>query len=307
MSLPLFSYPMTVVWVDDDQSFIATVPQLLEGKQTKTFDNPNACVEFFKNYKPFLQEVNFRRGYKEVDSYEMLSHLPIDLNAGALQELPLMNERYKEVAVLVTDYEMPGMNGLDLCRQLQNQPIKKILLTGTAGHQQAVEAFNEGIIDCYIQKGSENLVNEILFNIERLSRAYLISQGASLQSHLEIEHPLHLSDPVFIKFFNNWCIEQKIKEYYLIDKLGTFLVIDENGNKKYFVTHTERTLNNFIELHEDDMEYATYIQKVKLREKIPYFGAGIDGWERSSDQWDSCFYNSKVLVGKQEYYWAIAS
>jgi CheY-like chemotaxis protein len=298
---------MTVAWVDDDQSFIETVPQLFERASTKTFNNPNVCIEFFKEYKPFLQGINFRRGYTEVDSYEMPNHLPIDLNADALQELPLMNDRYDEVSVLVTDFDMPGMNGLDLCRQLQNQPVKKILLTGTAGHQKAVDAFNEGLIDCFIQKENKNLIKEVLFHIERLSREYLIAQGTVLQSHLEIEHTLHLSDPVFVKFFKNWCNEHKIKEYYLIDKLGTFLIIDDAGSKKYFVTHTDRTLDNFIELHEDDVESAAYIQIVKLREKVPYFGAGIDGWERSHDQWESCFYNSKVLAGKQEYYWAIAS
>jgi CheY-like chemotaxis protein len=298
---------MTVAWVDDDANFLATIPQLLEGINTKTFNNPNACVEFFKGYKPFLQGINFRRGYTEVDSYEMPNHLPIDLNSDALQELPLMNERYNEISVLVTDYDMPGMNGLELCRKLQNQPMKKILLTGAADHQQAVQAFNEGLIDCFIQKESLNVINEVLFHIERLSKIYLIEQGSELQSHLEIERPLHLSDSVFIKFFKNWCSENKIKEYYLIDKLGTFLLIDENGNKKYFVTHTDYTLNSFIELYEDDEECAVYIQAVRSHEKIPYFGAGVDGWERTPDQWAACFYSSSVLVGAQEYYWAVVS
>lgn len=94
MSLPLFSYPMTIAWVDDDLGFIATVPQLLEGMHTKTFNNPNTCIEFFQKYKSFFEGIKFRRGCKEVESYELLNHLPIDINADVLQELPLMNDRY---------------------------------------------------------------------------------------------------------------------------------------------------------------------------------------------------------------------
>lgn len=305
MSLPLFSYPMTVAWVDDDSSFIATVPQLLEGMHAKTFNNPSACIEFFEKYKSFLQGINFRRGYKEVDSYEMLNHLPVDINADVLQELPLMNDRYNEVSVLITDYDMPGMNGLDLCRELQNQPMRKILLTGAAGHQQAVEAFNEGLIDCFIQKESKKVISEVLFHIERLSRVYLITQGTALQSHLEIEHSLHLSDAMFIKFFKNWCNENNIKEYYLIDKLGNFLLIDENGNKKYFVTHTERTLNDFIELHEDDEENAAHIQTVRSREKIPFFGVGKEAWQFDVSEWSDHFYKPSIFQGRKRFYWAV--
>lgn len=305
MSLPLFSYPTTVAWVDDDPCFIATVPQLLEEISTKTFSNPYACIEFFQEYQPFLQGINFRCSYKEADRYEMLNHLPVDLNANALHELPLMNARYNEVSILVTDYNMPGINGLDLCSKLQNQPMKKILLTGVADYQKAVEAFNAGLIDCFIQKENPNIINEVLFHIKRLSKVYLIAQSNALKSHLEIEHSLHLSDPAFIKFFKNLCNEHSIKEYYLIDRLGTFLLIDANGNKKYFVIHTERTLDDFIELYECDTESISFTQPVKLREKIPFFGVGKEAWQFESLEWDGNFYSPTIFEGSQKYYWTM--
>lgn len=307
MSLPLFSYPATVVWVDDDPLFLASVNLLLKNSYTTTFSSPEQSINFFQQYKPFLQKINFVRGYTEVDSYDMLNHMPVDLNVSALRELYTSSERNKEVTVLVTDYNMPSMNGIELCRALRGLPMKKILLTGAADYQQAVAAFNEGLIDCFIQKDSQTLVQDILFHLGRLSQQYFVERSRQLLNHLETDYPLPLSDSIFISFFEEWCKKNKIQEYYLIDKHGNFLLINKEGKKSYFIVHTERTLNNFIELHQDDKEGVHFVRAVESREKIPFFGEGIESWELQSDKWDACFYSSKVLLGQQKYYWAIAN
>lgn len=307
MSLPLFSYRATVVWVDDDPVFLASAAQLLKNTHTTTFNAPEQAIEFFKQYKPLLQKINFMRGYTEMDSYDLLNHMPIDLNISALKDLQTNSERHNEVTVLITDYNMPDMNGLDLCRELRTLPMKKILLTGAADYQQAVAAFNEGLIDCFIQKDSLTLVQDILFHLKRLSQQYLVDQSRQLLKHLETDFPLHLSDPAFIKFFEEWCKENEIQEYYLIDKNGNFLLMDKDGKKSYFVVYSDRTLDNFVELHMDDLESMSFIEAVKLREKIPFFGEGKEGWELETDQWDAYFYVSEGVVGMQKYYWTIVS
>ena len=307
MSLPLFSYPATVVWVDDDPLFLATVTQLLKNSHTITFNSSEQTIKFFRQYKPLLQKINFMRGYTEADSYDMLNHMPVDLNINALKELYTNSERNGEVAVLVTDYNMPSMNGIDLCREFRSLPMKKILLTGAADYQQAVTAFNEGLIDCFIQKDSKTLAQDILFHLKRLSQQYFVDRSRQLLNHLETDYPLPLSDPIFIDFFEKWCKKNEVKEYYLIDKHGNFLLIDKEGKKSYFVVHSERTLSDFIELHQDDKESASFIRDVQLREKIPFFGEGVESWELQPYQWVTCFYSSQVLVGQQKYYWAIAN
>ena len=307
MSLPLFSYPTTVVWVDDDPLFLKIVTQLLKNMHTTVFNSSEQSLEFFQQYNSLLQKINFMRGYTESDSYDMLNHMPVDLNVSALPELYNNNERHKEVTVLVTDYNMSGMNGLDLCHKLQTLPIKKILLTGAADYKQAVAAFNEGLIDCFIQKDSPTLAEDVLFHLKRLSQQYFVDHSRQLLNHIETDYPLPLSDPIFIKFFEDWCQKNEIQEYYLIDKNGNFLLINKNGNKTYFIVHTERTLDNFIQLYHDDKESAFFINKVKLRDEIPFFGAGVESWDLQFDQWPPCFYSTKVLVGQQNYYWAVVS
>lgn len=306
MALPLFSYPASVVCVDDDSLFLASVTQLLKNMQTITFNSPEQSINFFQQYKPLLKKINFMRGYTESDSYDMLNHMPVDLNVNALKELYSNDERKNEVTILITDYNMPNINGIDLCRELQAFPMKKILLTGAADYQQAVAAFNEGLIDCFIQKDSPTLAQDILFHIRRLSQLYFVERSRQLLNHLETDYPLPLSDPVFINFFEKWCKENHIQEYFLIDKYGDFLLIDEKDQKSYFIVHTDRTLSNFVELHHDDKDTSSYIRAVELREKVPFFGERVEGWELQPTQWAACFYSPQVLVGMQKYYWTIA-
>jgi YesN/AraC family two-component response regulator len=220
-----------------------------------------------------------------------------------LKELYTNNERNSEVTVLVTDYNMPNINGIDLCRELRAFPMKKILLTGAADHKQAVAAFNEGLIDCFIEKDSQTLIQDILSHITRLKQQYFIDRSRQLLNHLETDYPLPLSDPVFIDFFQEWCKKNEIQEYYLIDKYGNFLLVDNKGKKSYFIVHTDRTLSNFIESHQDDNEVTAFIREVELRKIIPFFGEGIESWELQPDKWSECFYTSQVLEGQQKYYW----
>jgi len=307
MAMPLFSYPTTIVGVDDSAIFLKALKQLWGNNVTfLPFESPMTCLNFIDNYQPILANIEFMQDNTEAENYDLLNHLPLDLNVHGLKNLRENPLRHQEISVLITDYNMPAMDGISLCRKLKSTPFKKILLTGEADHRQAVEAFNEGIIDGYLRKDSPNLVDEIISQTQKLQTRYLIESTKLLAQNLETRNPLHFSDPKFISFFKQWCEDHFIREYYLLDKLGIFLLINQLNKKFYFIVHTEKTLHSFIELYQDDEEIKHYMQSVKAYEKIPYFGEGLEGWELAFDQWHGCFYTPNVLQGREIYYWAVA-
>jgi len=67
---------------------------------------------------------------------------------------------------------MPNMTGLDLCYKLQDFPFKKILLTGEMQHEEAVKAFNAGLIDRFIRKYDPDLFSVLKTHIKILERQY---------------------------------------------------------------------------------------------------------------------------------------
>jgi len=304
MTLPLFSYPSTIVCVDDNELFLNVLSRLLSiNNSVMSFGLPQESIDFLEKYTPLLQKTNFTRGCMETDKYDMLNHMPVDLSAGELLSLRGNPDRNLEITVLVADYNMPDINGIELCRKLSHLPMKKILLTGEADNELAVTAFNEGIIDAFIRKESQSLVKDIEFHTQRLIQQYFFENTKRLRNHLETDFFLPLSDPCFSAFFTEWCSQNNIQEYYLIDKQGNILLINEDGEKIYFIVHTDRTLNNFIELHDEDIEARCFLDSVKSRKKIPFFGEGVEGWELCFDQWPACFYSTNILTGKNKYYW----
>jgi hypothetical protein len=124
-----------------------------------------------------------------------------------------------------------------------------------------------------------------------------------LFSHLEINRKIPFSDPIFISFFENWCKENKVREYYLFDKQGDMQVIDMDGKKSYFIIHTDSTLNEFCEIYQDNEDSYDLVASVKERKSIPFFGAGLEGWQLHPDEWFKHFYTPNIIKGREIYYW----
>ena len=129
------------------------------------------------------------------------------------------------------------------------------------------------------------------------------SNTIQLQKHLETDNLLPISDPDFVGFFMEWCSINRIREYFIIDHNGNFLTIDENGKAQFFIVHTERTLNNFVDLNADTVESKLLIEAAKTREKIPFFGEKKESWEVEHSEWHKCFYTPNILKGREKYYW----
>ena len=61
-----------------------------------------------------------------------------------------------EVGLILCDHLLPGLRGTDFLIELNNDPataaMRKVLLTGQAGHDDTIRAINEGGLDYYVAK-----------------------------------------------------------------------------------------------------------------------------------------------------------
>ena len=103
--------------------------------------------------------------------------------------------RFLQPGVIVVDYSMPQMDGLEFCQALQDLPCKTILLTGTADESIAVQGFNHGLIDRYVKKHDSNMVERLDQEIEAMQQAYFATLSRTLRE-LPTRHSFSfLSDP----------------------------------------------------------------------------------------------------------------
>lgn len=304
--LPAYYYRTTLLTLDDDPLFTTTITTLLGNEfQVKSFAKPEELLQYLAQYQQPPASKNLVRDCSEHDHYNTAQHTLVDVDITALYQQTMMQNNINEISVIVSDFDMPEMNGVEVFKRITHIPAKKILLTGGSNQEIAIDAFNDNIIDRYIQKNSFNIADEIRKQARILAAAYFIDQSKPLLHHLEARRPSPLTDIHFADFFQRWCLENHINEYTLIDKNGSFCVRDKHQNERYFIVHTDDSLNDFIELNDEGEVAANHLADIQARATIPFFGAGIDSWEIEAKHWHQHFHPATHLQGRTAYYWSV--
>jgi len=113
--------------------------------------------------------------------------------SGVEEALALMAARGHEVAVLLTDYRMPGRHGVDLLHQMHLRwpHVSRLLASAYADKEVAMAAVNQGQVQCILEKPlDETLTRQALREAlrgcrERLRDQQLLERrAASLQETL---------------------------------------------------------------------------------------------------------------------------
>lgn len=131
------------------------------------------------------------------------THSFVDIDVFSIHKMMYIPDRFAEISVAVIDYAMPAMNGLEFCAATSDLPMKKIILTGQAGHSTAVRAFNEKLIDRFIMKGEYGFLKTLREAIHNLQRDYFSDLSEVIIKDLEANPRSCLSDPIFLDFLIN--------------------------------------------------------------------------------------------------------
>jgi len=158
---------------------------------------------------------------------------------------------------------------LIFCREIQkNTAIKKILLTGQADENTAVDAFNEGLIDAYIQKCDTDFMMQIRKKISQFQIEYFQMMSAVVSRILSLTTIPCLHDERFYSFFENLKKEHNIVEYYLIESTGSFLLFDRNAKPSVLLLRNANNLSQLYELALAENLPASELEAIKHGKKI---------------------------------------
>lgn len=145
---PPVLYPSTVVFVDDNDGYLDALRRFFPDPATNLFfTRPQTALAFIRQHarenslefapaSACVSETGFER-YVE---------------SSAERDVLARSSRFAEVAAVVVDFDMPGMNGVEFLSSISNLRCAKVLLTGVADETVAVKAFNAGIVDLYLRK-----------------------------------------------------------------------------------------------------------------------------------------------------------
>lgn len=290
--LPLFYYSSTWIWVDDDKILLSSMEMTFSRfNSIKAFNHPNDCVDFLNTYQAPSASFRFLQ--------------PSFFDITAIVDLLSNPNRHSEISAMVIDYNMPEMSGVELAKETAHLTIPRILLTGNREDSKSISGLANGLIERYVQKAEPEAINRLIVNLKELTYRYFQNLTTPLLSYLQTNGKIALSDPTFIDFFETYCDKNAIKEYYLIDINCSFLCINDNAQRKYFIVHTEKSLNNWFEINAEYLDgFGDNLEQVRQLKKIPFFGLHTEVQQTDPAQWQACFYTCNLLEGRVSYYWA---
>ena len=121
------------------------------------------------------------------------------------------------------------MDGLELCRKVRSQNVKKILVTGVADEKTAVKAFNANEIDAFVMKGSNDAIEQIVEFTRRLQVRFFQDEQSTLWETIVASERSFLADEKVADIMSA-LLSGRYREYYLLASLGGYLLVTNDGS-----------------------------------------------------------------------------
>lgn len=244
-----------VALVDDNQAFLDVMKLGCPRDRFVTaFESPTEAVQ------PLIHANDLLRAEEARLNALLAIEDPVAALRAAVQWIG-DNSRAQTIETAFIDYNMPVMNGLDLLRQIVQPRFMRVLLTGQATSDEAIEAFNDGLIDLYIQK-RDGLVAELRDACDR---------GDYRHRNLS----WHRVDPVVcraIKHPEGWAVvselmaRQNVREYLLLPSPCGYVCKSADGSLGWLQFDTEESLRGCLEVVQDSGWDEKHLDRIRRKE-----------------------------------------
>lgn len=303
--IPPFYFPTQVFFVDDDIGYLQNLILKLDtGMAFQLFASPeNALIELNTSRNPETLTNRLFSRFHHTDDLPATHHV-IDVNLDLVHREVYNESRFELISVVVVDYDMPIIDGLEFCRNIKYPDIKKVLLTGKADEKIAVEAFNEGIIDRFILKGNPDVFNVLNQTIHNLQRIYFSQIERMLSDALTIGKHTFLRDTHFPRRFKEICDKLHIVEYYLRSEPDGMLMLDADGAISLLIVPNEDAWLGQYEIAFEQAAPQELLNELKSNRILPYFSeAGY--YTPDIENWRDYLYPATQFKGDKWYLYTI--
>jgi len=260
MSLSLFQSPGSIVALDDDPDYLAML-SLVAPKEwyVRFFVHADECIRQLQQEPP-LWEADAWAQQELVDNWRQTG-------APLIPQImrywgQFARRRYALTQVCVVDYSMPGMNGLQMLGELVDWPGMRVLLTGQADEQVAVQAFNRGLIEQFIPKQATDVSRRLIDALVRLQR---LASGQASQVWRGTLTPMQnalLRQPSIARAITDE-IAQRWVEYVIIGAPFGVLGRDADGHVGWLQLEPSDGLEELAELAESEGAKAEQLDAIR--------------------------------------------
>lgn len=298
--MPVCYHPAIVLSVDDDKGFLKLLTAEVSDKLALLcFERPEEALEYTKNkhhYLPFTS----RCLIEKPDS--------VQFDLMSIRNEIYNPNRFKEISIVITDYDMPHITGIDLIRNMEFPAeiaqYAHILLTGKISDEFKAKIAKLGINGVYIGKDDPYYIDKLLELIKK--RTEKIFQWysyipARILSRNDEEKTSFLFDGNFIELFNTYLYENNICELYIFDRQGSYLFLDDHARLSWLFIRNEKGIENTAKAAAQYGAPKSIIDKIKTKKVILSLYEKEDFERRSSIDWDKYLIPATVFETNDKY------
>lgn len=301
-----FYFPTTVAFIDDSRPFLSNLSLQLDSRLAfRMFHSPFSALVALNGASsiPPMVEQFFSLYRHRGDTSD--AHHVIDLSLDMIHREVHNEHRFEQVSVVVVDYDMPEIDGLEFCRSLKNPAVKKILLTGKADEQIAVRAFNEKTIDRFIRKQDGDAMEQLNRAIGELQQEHFHQIEHMLSDALAVGSHMFLRDAEFAQRFEEIRESLGIVEHYLSYTPDGILMLDATGVAHLLIVQTEEMLQGNYEIAFDQGAPEELLEQLRSGRSIPYFWKTSGNYSPTYENWRACLHPATEFKGKNWYMYAV--
>jgi len=304
MHIPVYSHPTLTVLVDDSDSFLKSLSfQLDPMLAAKTFHDTQVALQWLKQ-SARLDQLPLQANFDNLNQPADQCSVALDLER--IHRISQQRSRFATPSVLVVDYSMPQMNGLEFCEQLRHLPCKKILFTGAADEKIAVNAFNRGLIERYIKKSDERALDILEDEIATLQRAYFTDHSEALCEMVALHSFNFLNDVAMAALVEQLRRKHGFVEHYLFPNPSGILFFDKRGRARLMMIETEQGMRAQYEIARDSDAPPSLLNALHERRVLPFFWDGDGMYSHAvGGNWHRYCLEPQVCEGRERYYWAL--
>jgi len=301
-------YPTTVVAIDDDQGFLTAIGRHLEISKHNLYTSPLLAIQNINKSDPYdrikSRLLHPNRALHEI-SDTMNENYSVTINPHRLHEEIYSPERFNDISILIVDYHMGDINGIDVCRKLADHPAKKILLTGATDKEKiAIEAFNQGIIHRFISKADRDISLQLSRTIAMLKDNYFRDLTYRLMPHLPDSNAAVLNNLAYVNLVKSLQLQLSASEYYLFDISGSVLFFSDDGTPSWLLVKNEDELRQYEEIARNSDGADKTVQSIENRELMPFFLSEND-FAQPASNWGEYLYPATSLAGADGCYYSL--
>jgi CheY-like chemotaxis protein len=270
-----FYHPTSILVLDDDPLFLESLDfQFSDELSCQTFTRPDAALEHLRSQED--QHPDFGRYFKDCSDMDLGTDSRhgdrlLRLQLSELRSMVDDQARHQRISLAVVDFDMPKMTGVEFCRAIRDLPVKTVLLTGKAGLETAISAFNEGVIDCFLQKQDSNVSLSLRKEINRLQESYFSDISDPIRCALALQKSCFISDPSFIRLFQEISKTNNVVEHYVCAAPPGVMMRDDDGNEFFLLVSDTDTVKTRCQAAESQQAPPDMVQLLRTGKAQAWF------------------------------------